>query len=127
MKNLELSYKLGFALALIVAVMIVLAILNGSAVSRMIGNAQDQKNILIPAGSSSNELATDFAKARTKFLLYGAERKMEYMREGLDRLKGAKDNLDNLRELVDRYPELKELRDEVAQMATLLAGYEQNY
>ncbi len=127
MKNMKLSYKLGMAFSLIVAVMVVLAISNGSAILRMIGNAQDQKNTFIPAVSGSKELATDFARARTRFLLYGAERKMEYMREGRNRLKEVKDDLDNLRQLVGRYPELKEQRDNVAQMAQLLAGYEQDY
>ncbi len=127
MKNLKLSHKLTLALTLIVTVMIVLALFNASSVSRMLGNAQKQETIFIPAVSYSNELATDFAKARARFLLYGAERRMEYMREGRDRLKGVDVHLENLKELVGTYPELKELHDEVAQMATLLAGYEQNY
>ncbi len=127
MKNLKLSYKLGAAFALVIAVMMVLATTNYAAVSRMMGNTLDQENVFIPAVAATKVLAGDFARARTRFLLYGAEQKMEFMQEGLGHLKEAKNALAVLSELVSRNPELEKQRNDVARLAGLLADYERDY
>ncbi len=127
MKNLKLSYKLGAAFALVIAVMMVLATTNYAAVSRLMGNTLDQENVFIPAVAATKVLAGDFARARTRFLLYGAEQKMEFMQEGLGHLKEAKNALAVLSELVSRNPELEKQRNDVARLAGLLADYERDY
>ncbi|BCL62154.1 hypothetical protein DGMP_28470 [Desulfomarina profundi] len=127
MQNLKLVYKLSTGFILIIAVMIILALSNGFANSRIEDNALDQSEIFIPVVSNLNQLTNNFTTVRTRFLLYGTEEKMQYMQDGLNHLKIVKKNLATLINLIGNHPELKKQQDPIERFVQLLDNYETTY
>ena len=123
MKNLKMSYKLGFGFGLLLLVILSMGVINSTYLSLVKKDSQNIVSEYIPAIKLTGQITRSFSKANSLFLLYAAKREQSIFNKGLSELDHTRHLLEDSTNLTDKHSSLSTMAEDIKNIENLTMSY----